>query len=306
MTTASLLARLGRTDRAAWERQWQQRLERRPGVDCPQAPLLWGFALPLLTALEIDCGRSAQARPVIALQAPVGAGKSTLARQLQALASSFGCRLAVASIDDAYLEWPQRQRLLAGNPFGVNRVPPGSHDTALLQRLIADWRQGGELRLPRFDKSLRQGQGDRCGWTLQRPQALLLEGWLVGYEPRAEVTVQHWLQAAGHDLSAEERAWLPRWNRALQAYQPLWGLCSSLWVLRPSNWNQVLRWRLQAEARQRRQGGQAMAADAVRRLVRATLASLPPGLYEQPLLERAMGVAVLDAQRRCLQVTPGL
>jgi len=78
-------------------------------------------------------------RPVIGLNGPVGAGKSTLARSLQQRFVAADLQLAVASIDDAYLPWQQRLEAMAGNPYGVNRVPPGSHDpAALLAGIRAD------------------------------------------------------------------------------------------------------------------------------------------------------------------------
>lgn len=277
--------------------------------------LLQGLARPLLNALEARCAQQPDARPVLALTAPVGAGKSTLALQLQQLAARAGLRLAVASIDDAYRSWPDRQQRLAGNPFGVQRVPPGSHDPALLQSAITEWRHCGVLRLPRFDKTLNQGQGDRVAPDLVQADALLLEGWLVGYEPCGSAAIASWLEQhnrtapadAGMKLSEAEQVWLPCWDQALAEYQGLWGCCNSFWVLQPQNWAMVRRWRLQAEARQRRRCGtaNALSADAVSRMVRATQASLPPGLYQPALLRRASGVATLDGRRRCLAVSSG-
>jgi D-glycerate 3-kinase len=281
----------------------------RPAID---QQLLQGLALPLLHELERSCTSAAAARPVLALTAPVGAGKSTLARQLQQLAAARGIRLAVASIDDAYRPWPERAQLLAGNPFGVNRVPPGSHEPALLVEAIADWRQSGVLNLPRFDKTLRQGHGDRLAPVAQQADALLLEGWLVGYEPCGIDRINAWLAAQQHSassaaaaaLSAAEQAWLPHWDQALADYQELWGCCASFWVLQPADWSAVLRWRLQAEARQRRTSGKAMDAAAIRGLVRATIASLPPDLYQPDLLSKARVVATLDQRRRCVLIRP--
>jgi hypothetical protein len=39
--------------------------------------------------------------------------------------------------------------------------------------------------------------------------------------------------------------------------------------------------------------------------VRATLASLPPPLYQDPLLRRADAVAILDGRRRCIRSSIG-
>lgn len=306
----TLLARLGIAEAKAWCHQWQQRLRRIGEPPLPIDPrLLWGFALPLLSAMQQegppDSGRGQ--RLVFGLQAPVGAGKSTLGRQLQRLAATAGLQVAVASIDDAYLPWAERRRRLQGNPFGVNRVPPGSHDPGLLLEAIERWRQGEPLVLPRFDKTLMQGEGDRSGWTtLNGADALLLEGWLVGYEPVGPAAVASWLDAAGHDLNADEQAWLPTWDRQLKGYSQLWQACNSLWVLVPDRWSSVLRWRVQAEARQRRAGGSSLDGPAIKALVRSSLASLPPGLYNPGVINRATAVARLDGRRRCLQVTPPL
>jgi D-glycerate 3-kinase len=136
-------------------------------------------------------------RPVLGLNGPVGAGKSTLARQLQQRFAAAGLQLAVASIDDAYLPWPQRQAALAGNPFGVSRVPPGSHDPQALVAALAAWRapaSEGVLALPRFDKTLRGGEGDRIAPEAAPAQALLLEGWLLGCQPLAPAALEAALQ----------------------------------------------------------------------------------------------------------------
>ncbi|MFM7392817.1 MAG: hypothetical protein ACKO22_00285, partial [Cyanobium sp.] len=76
-------------------------------------------------------------------------------------------------------------------------------------------------------------------------------------------------------------------------------------------WGLPYRWRLQAEALQRRSGGGWMPAAEVTAMVRATLASLPPTLYQDPLVNRGvrsssgeaevplLGVVELDGRRRC-------
>lgn len=307
-----LLESLGVPDADAWRQDWQQRLQRLPLAAEMDERLLWGLALPLLRCIEQQLEQQPTWRPVVALTAPVGAGKTTLANQLQALARAMGVSLAVASIDDAYRSWPEREQRLAGNPFGVTRVPPGSHDPALLLDAIRRWQAGEALQLPRFDKTRCGGLGDRSGFTAVTADALLLEGWLVGYEPVGATDLASWLAGPAHEtgaaalLSPQERAWLPHWNQELAAYQDLWRCCNSFWVLQPSQWRSVQRWRLQAEARQRRLSGQAMNAEAVVRLVRATLASLPPELYQPRLLAKAKAVAILGGQRQCLEVIPSL
>jgi D-glycerate 3-kinase len=269
--------------------------------------LLQQFALPLLGRLQVLAERGG--RPVIGLNAPVGAGKSTLCRLLSELAPQTGLRLAVASIDDFYLPWDVRCRALAGNPFAVTRVPPGSHDPALLCRCLDDWRGGAGLRLPRFDKTLRDGEGDRCGEQTLQADALVLEGWLLGCRPLGPAleAIDPPAAMTGAEpmaLSAEEWTWLPRWDRALEAYQPAWARLDELWLLRPLSWSQPRRWRFQAEARQRRAGGATLSAEALARLVRASLCSLPPKLYQDPLAQRADSDQQADVAQQPAEAAP--
>ncbi len=313
-------------------RLWEERLLAATGWPELQAfdpGLVRGFVLPLLDRLE----RQRQHRlPLLALNGPVGAGKTSLGRLLVRLAPLAGVRLAVASIDDLYLPWPERRSVLAGNPFGVWRVPPGSHDLPLLLQQLAEWRRSGLLRLPRFDKTLADGQGDRSGWSECRADALVLEGWLMGCLPLGSERLSEALDRAqagvkpgaggvegswATGLSGQELEWLPRWDRALEAYGPLWQECDGLWLLRPSRWSLPRRWRLQAEARQRRTGGGWLSAAEVGAMVRASLHSLPPALYQDPLAAGLAGqpnqngdqqktglplegLALLDGRRRWL------
>ena len=260
-------------------------LEGRPSAAAAATGLVDRVVRPLLAHLADLQSRPHQRRPVLLLNGPVGAGKSTLVRQLARLAPAQGLSLAVASIDDAYLPLPERLKRLTGNPFGVTRVPPGSHDVELLVDRIEAWRGGSCLRLPRFDKTLAAGQGDRCGDSEEAADALVLEGWLMGCRPLGQAAVSAGLaRLQDWNLSEAERTWLHRWDRELESYESLWRIADGLWVLRPRRWSLARRWRFQAEARQRRAGGAWLAADELECLVRSSLHSLPPPLYQDPLV----------------------
>ncbi|MDA0716848.1 MAG: hypothetical protein O2839_01350 [Cyanobacteria bacterium] len=255
------------------------------------------FVQPLLAQLQMfACSGQ---RAVVALNGPVGAGKSTMARVLQQRAACLGLGLAVASIDDFYLPWEQRQLALEGNPFGVSRVLPGSHDVALALECLDVWQGGGALRLPRFDKALRGGLGDRSGEEKVEAEVLLLEGWLLGCRCLGREFLENIQHPAG--LNSEEVEWLPHWDHALEAYQLLWQRCGQLWLLRPQSWQSPRRWRLQAEAKQRRRGEAWLPVSELDLLVRSSLCSLPPHLYQDPLLDLASGHCVLDGSRRWIK-----
>jgi len=247
--------------------------------------------------------RAAGQRPVIGLNGPVGAGKTTLAQGLQRRFASEGLRLAVASIDDAYLPLEPRLRAMAGNPFGVTRVPPGSHDPEALAEPIRRWRgaESPQLSLPRFDKTLQGGQGDPTLPWSGAADALLLEGWLLGCTPLDGEALETQLRDPTGPLASfngDQRRWLRRCNRSLAAYGPLWRQLDQLVLLWPGDWCWPRRWRFQAEARQRRRGGAWLTPQQLEGLVQASVLSCPPELYQRPLLQRAAWVRLLDRRRR--------
>lgn len=286
---------------------WDGHLARAADLGPVHPTLLRHLALPLLRQLESSLRDGVVTRrPVLALNGPVGAGKTSLGRALERLAALGGLRLTVASIDDLYLPAAERRARLAGNPFGVARVPPGSHDLPLLLEALATWRAGGTLRLPRFDKTLAGGEGERNGWREEPAEALVIEGWLMGCQALGPGILGERLHSgAGLEaLSEPERGWLPRWNDHLADYDRLWEACDGLWLLRPERWGLPRRWRFQAEARQRRGGGGWLSGHQLDAMVRATLHSLPPALYQDTLLVPTgsgiplEGGVILDGRRR--------
>ena len=263
------------------------------------------MTLESLLLAHCQASRARGQRAVFGLNGPVGAGKTTLGHQLQQCFASAGLRLAVASIDDAYLPLEPRIRAMAGNPFGVLRVPPGSHDPQALLEPIQSWRQAESpwLQLPRFDKTLQAGQGDRTTPWCGEADALLLEGWMLGCSPLAPPALEPLLQNPGgllHGFNAEQRRWLERCNAALAAYTPLWSQLDLRIVLWPVSWHWPRRWRFQAEARQRRRGGAWLSPQALDAVVQSSLMSLPPELYQRPLMQQAAWVRLLDGRRRVI------
>jgi D-glycerate 3-kinase len=74
-----------------------------------------------------------------------------------------------------------------------------------------------------------------------------------------------------------------------------------LLLLIPPSYGRVLRWRLQAEAKQRRRGGAALTATQVVEMVQSFYAALPPQLCFQPLYQQPLlptWLLKLDYQRR--------
>lgn len=176
-----------------------------------------------------------------------GTGKSTLAAQMAALALASGIRAVVLSIDDLYLDLPERLALgRTVHPLLATRGPPGTHDIALGQHTL-DALHGGDAALPAFDK-ISDRRLPRAAWqTLQGPAELVLfEGWFHRVPPEADAALAAPLNA----LEAEEDAeglWRGFVNAALLAYAPLWARIDRLLFLQGPGFGQVPGWRWQQE-----------------------------------------------------------
>ena len=210
--------------------------------------------------------RGSNGQTLLGLCAPPGSGKSWLSQQV-------GSGVVAISIDDLY--WPQPQ--LQQHQRGL----PGSHDLPRLAQVMDEFRQHGQTLVPRFDKTLANGAGDRVDDQPHQGEQLLLEGWCIG--------------ARG----------LP----SLESYQTIWQRLDALLVLIPPSHNHVMRWRLQAEARQRRRGGGALHAHAVARMVQSFYRAVPPERCFEPLLikpELPTWTLRLDHRRRPIGSIEGL
>ena len=141
-------------------------------------------------------------RPLfVGLQGPQGSGKSYLASQLCTRLQSppIALRVAVLSIDDLYLPHDNLVALShSRNPLWNGRGHPGTHDTILGVDILSRLKSpSGDIELPRFDKSLYGGEGDRLpldgtGVIIKPPtvDVVILEGWSVGFRPISNDVLQ--------------------------------------------------------------------------------------------------------------------
>jgi D-glycerate 3-kinase len=140
----------------------------------------------------------------VALQGPQGSGKTVVTERIRALLTDNtdkehgAFKVATLSIDDLYLPHAQLKALASThpeNPLLQGRGHPGTHDTALGLSLLRSLKginrsPANNVRIPRFDKSLFGGEGDRLPeseWTsIHGPlDIVLLEGWCVGFYPQS-------------------------------------------------------------------------------------------------------------------------
>jgi len=262
--------------------------------------LLWGLWVPLVQLMQ-ELQKTTM-WPRLGLAGVPGQGKTTLGRALAVLGQAYGFSPIVVSIDDYYLPLPTRADAMATNPFAIDRGPPGSHDLAWLNRSLDDFAASGQCCVPRFDKGLAGGRGDRSGSEQLTGDCFLLEGWLVGAQPFEAGPEDPWPNA-----SAVEQAWCAHCGHVLRDYTSTWERLHGLALMIPQQWRHSLRWRLQAEARQRRRGKGVLSGSQLERLLRCFWASVPPYRALHPGQIAASTPAVLmgavpDGRRRVVDV----
>ena len=186
--------------------------------------------------------------PLIAVVGAQGCGKTTLAR---AAADRFGA--AQISIDDVYLTRSEREAMARGvHPLFVTRGPPGTHDLALLQRLIDALSAAGpddETRIPDFDKRGDDRRPVEAWRVFQgRPSAILIDAWCLGAEPEDAAALAEPVNA----LEAEQDP-DGGWRRAVNGfvggpYAEFIAGCDAVLFLRAPSFDVVLDWRCEQEA----------------------------------------------------------
>lgn len=176
-----------------------------------------------------------------------GTGKSTLSAQVAALAQERGLCAAVLSIDDLYLDQPDRRRLARDvHPLLGTRGAPGSHDIELGLATLDALRQG-DARLPAFDK-ISDRRLPESAWTRMArvPDLLLFEGWFHRVPPQGAAELERPLNTLERDEDPRGD-WRRYCNAALNDYAPLWGRLDQLLFLQGPGFDQVPAWRWQQE-----------------------------------------------------------
>jgi len=232
-------------------------------------------------------------RPVvIGLQAPQGAGKTTLVTHLLRRLDERGLRGAGVSIDDFYLTRAEQVALAEshpGNPYLEHRGYPGTHDIALGTRTLQALKgltAGASVRVPVYDKSAHGGRGDRtpdADWRVVHGplDVVIVEGWMLGFVPVVDDALPDPLLA------------IP--NRALTAYAAWYALVDQWIVLRAAEPEFVLEWRVEAEEKMKASGKPGLSREAISDYVRRFLPAY-----------RTYATGLADGRAPVLTVTMGL
>jgi D-glycerate 3-kinase len=140
-----------------------------------------------------------------------GSGKSTWASKIvEILTSKHQLQAITISLDDLY---KKHEDLIAqrnqdpDNKLYRTRGQPGTHEEQLAAKFFNELRQyqgEGNLKIPSFDKSKFNGEGDRTAesdWPViaRKPDVVVFEGWCVGFQalPSSAIEEKYQLALAG-------------------------------------------------------------------------------------------------------------
>ncbi len=264
-------------------------------------------ALPWYRAIaDAIVARAGDGPLLVGLCGSQGSGKSTMAAFLQALLDEAGLPTAILSIDDLYLDLPERIALAeAVHPLLRTRGVPGTHDVALGMQVIDALFAPGTAAIPRFAKANdRRFPPERWDAFAGPARIVILEGWCVGAAPQSAAELADPINALERDED-RDGGWRGYVNAALAGrYAELFGRIGLMLFLQAPSFDCVFAWRRLQETKLRQAAGGTGAGlmdDAAlarfimhyERITRALLATMP---------ERADLVAVLDAQHRIVRL----
>ena len=256
---------------------------------------IWGLALPLLSQ-AYKFHNNFSERKIIGLSALPGTGKTTLGKWLEAISLKLNFKIAVISIDDFYL--PSDEMILAidNNPWNVSRGFPGSHSVNLMHDKLLNWKINGELYVPVFDKSLRNGLGDRSHWRLDKPDLLIIEGWFLGIEPFPIDFNDQQLNSA--ELSSHESSYRLIIQNNLKEYLDVWSLIDTIWHLKPLDFKYMNLWKSKQEKEMLLQKGNALQDDKLYNFLRMLNVSIPHESFDNI---NSYALILIDQERNLVE-----
>ncbi len=179
-------------------------------------------------------------------------------------------------MDDFY--WPANQldKAMSGNPWNVPRALPGSHCIDLLEKTMFDWLNNGVLTSPSFDKSLREGRGDRNGWIEAKPKVVILEGWFLGcHSKNKKTTKKAYEYKLSFPITEEEKKYRRLVESSLEGYQKIWRMLTSIWHIKAIDFNSSLKWKIEQENNLFREKGGAIQGNALNSFTRMIQTAIP-------------------------------
>lgn len=203
---------------------------------------------------------------VVGVSGLQGSGKSYLSENLTLQLQSRYPHLNVCntSIDDFYLTHEEQKALATKYPgcslITSGRGLPGTHSLALLQEVVSKVQKKAKgYKIPRYDKSRFQGEGDRYDesqWTSvdQPVDVLIFEGWFVGFKsiPDLATAWERGIETSENDrikqmMTGIDFSQVQLINELLRKYEKLWEIFDKFIYIATDSLLNVYTWRLEQE-----------------------------------------------------------
>ena len=258
---------------------------------------IWGLALPLLSqAYKFQDNFSE--RKIIGISALPGTGKTTLGKWLEAISLKLNFKIAVISIDDFYLPSDEMRIAIKNNPWNVSRGFPGSHSVKLMHEKLSNWKINGELNVPVFDKSLRNGLGDRSHWRFDNPDLLIIEGWFLGIKPLYGDINVNYHNIDSLELNSQELSYRYIIQKNLKKYLDVWSLIDNIWHLKPLEIEFMNMWKTSQEKEMFLKKGNALQDHNLSNFLRMLNVSIPHKSFD---FINSYALLLIDQERKLVE-----
>jgi len=201
-----------------------------------------------------------------------------LGNWLEFISLKFNFKIAVISIDDFYLPSKEMELAIYDNPWNVSRGFPGTHSIELMYDKLNKWKKEGDLNVPVFDKSLRNGLGDRSHWRNLSPDLLIIEGWFLGVKPLSSIPKK--LEIIDPPLSYSELSYRDIIQDNLKQYLNIWNQIDELWHLKPQKFEYMNSWKINQENEMFKKKGKALKDERLVNFLRMLNVSLPKRSFD--------------------------
>lgn len=223
----------------------------------------------------------------IGLNGPQGIGKSTLCANIIEEFKKENIKAIHISIDDFYLTHAEQVKLAnenKNNPYLQMRGYPGTHDLKLGLEVLQNLQNHKRgFKIPRYDKSIDKGKGDRLpesNWITvdSTIDVVFFEGWMLGFLPLPKVDDPHLAQI----------------NENLKKYSVWHTFIDGYIILKPENFDSIQTWRIEAEKQQKKLKKSGMKFSEVKAFIKKFIPAYK--LYLEPFYKARK-------PRKCLTIT---
>lgn len=228
---------------------------------------------------------------IIGLQAHIGSGKTTMCNILNYLLQNvYELNSNSMSIDDIYLTHVELERLKKQDKMFKYRGPPGTHDIKLGINILNKVKNCEfNYQIPRYDKTLNNGLGDRSenGILITKPlDVLIYEGWFLGADPIQESEL-NFLGSKDKQILQHQK----NINSFLKNYQNMFKMIDFYIILKPFSYEQNKIWR---------ENAQKVKESFVQDFIKYFWDSLPPEIYLDKIEEKRnpLLTILIDENRR--------